>query len=103
MVPKQVDTTATGANGKTVTSDQTYTKTADGHIQTGTVTGPNGNTSSDNRDVTYTHDANGDTTRTMTGSVTGPNGGTKLLGNTETYSKTVTPSTPAPTLPPTTD
>jgi hypothetical protein len=40
--------------------------------------------------VSFTKDANGDTTRTMTGSVTGPNGGTKIIGNTETYDKTVT-------------
>jgi hypothetical protein len=32
----------------------------------------------------------------MTGSVIGPNGGTKIIGNTETYDKTVTP---APTTP----
>jgi hypothetical protein len=94
---KQVDTTATGANGKMVTSDQTYTKTGDGYTQTGTVAGPNGNMSTDNHDVTYTKDANGDTTRTMTGSVTGPNGGTKFIGNTETYDKTVTPTPPPAT------
>ena len=63
------------------------------------MTGPKGNTSTDNRDVTYTHDANGETTRTMTGSVTGPNGGTTLIGNTETYTKTVTPP-PTTTTPP---
>jgi hypothetical protein len=94
----QVDTTATGPNGKTVTSDQTYAKTSDGYTQTGTVTGPNGKTSTDNHDVSYTTGSNGQITRTATGSVTGPNGNTKDFGNTETYTKTVTPN-PAPTNP----
>jgi hypothetical protein len=93
---KQVDTTKTLPDDKTVTSNQTYTKTSDGYDKTGTVTGPNGNTSTDNKDVTFTKDANGDITRTATGSVTGPNGGTKLIGNTETWTKTYTPN-PAPT------
>jgi hypothetical protein len=97
---KQVDTTKTLPDDKTVTSDQTYTKTSDGYDKTGTVTGPNGNTSTDNKDVTFTKDANGDITRTATGSVTGPNGGTKLIGNTETWAKTYTPNpTPAVTTP----
>ena len=96
---KQVDTTATGPNGKTATSDQTYTKDANGYTQTGTVTGPNGGTSTDNRTVGFTQNSNGTTTRTATGSVTGPNGGTKLIGNSETWTKTYTP-TPAPATPP---
>ena len=95
---KQVDTTKTLPDDKTVTSDQTYTKTSDGYDKTGTVTGPNGKTSTDNKDVTFTKDANGDITRTATGSVTGPNGGTKLIGNTETWAKTYTPN-PAPATP----
>lgn len=92
---KQVDTTGVGANGKTVTSDQSFTKTSDGYDKTGTITGPNDKTSTDNVDVIYTKDANGEITRTATGSVTGPNGGTKLIGNTETWTKTFTPN-PAP-------
>jgi len=62
---KQVETPTTGPNGKTVTSDQTSTKERKGKV-----------------------------TRTTTGSITGPNGDTKLIGPTETYDKTVTPSTP---------
>jgi len=92
---RQVDTTATGANGKTVTSDQTYTKTGSGFSQTGTITGPNGQTSTDTRDVNYSRATNGETTRTASGSVSGPNGKTTDFGNTETYTKTVTPH-PAP-------
>jgi hypothetical protein len=95
---KQVDKTVTLPDDKTVTSDQTFTKTSDGYDKSGTVTGPNGKTSTDNKDVTYTKDANGEITRTATGSITGPNGNTKLIGNTETWTKTVTPdTTPAST------
>jgi hypothetical protein len=93
---KQVDTTATGPNGKSVTSDQNYTQEGNGYSKTGTVTGPNGNTATDNKDVTFTNDGNGEVTRTATGAVTGPNGNTKLTGNTETWTKTYTPN-PAPT------
>jgi hypothetical protein len=97
---KQVDTTATGASGKTVTSDQTFTKDSNGYIQIGTVTGPNGKTATDNKQVAYVKDANGETTRTATGSITGPNGGTKLIGNTETSSTTYLPNpSTAPALP----
>jgi hypothetical protein len=89
---KQVDTTKTNPNGTTRVSDQTYTKTGNGYDQTGTVTHANGKVTTDNKDVNVTTDANGDITRTMTGSITGPNGGTRLIGNSETYSQTVTPN-----------
>jgi len=88
-----VTTTATGPNGKTTTSDQTYTKTSNGYSQTGTITGPNSKTSTDTRNVSYI-DSNGVITRTATGSVTGLNGQTATGGNTETYTKTYTPATP---------
>jgi len=89
---KTVDTTATGPNGKTVTSDQTYDKTSNGWTETGTVTGPNGGTSTDNKTVSFSNNGNGTVTRTATGSVTGPNGNVKQFGNSETYTKTYTPS-----------
>ena len=79
---------------KPATSDQTYTKTSNGFTQTGTVTGTNGKISTDNRDVAYTNNGNGTTTRTATDSVTGPNGNTKTFGNTETGTKTYTPNPP---------
>lgn len=92
---RQVDGNITGPNGKTSTSDQTFTRDGNGYTQTGTVTGPNGKTSTDSRDVGYVSDRNGEITRTATGSITGLNGETKQFGNSETCTKSYTPN-PAP-------
>jgi hypothetical protein len=93
---RTVDKTATGPNGKTSTSDQTFTKTNDGYTRDGTLTGPNGKTATDQSTVTFTKDANGDTTRTQTSEVTGPNGKEHTGSNTETYSQSTTPASPNP-------
>jgi hypothetical protein len=91
---RTVDKTTTGANGKTVTSDQTYTKSSDGYVKDGTVTGPNGKTSTDESTVTYAKDPNGETTRTQTTEVTGPNGQVHTGSNSETYNQSFTPTPP---------
>ena len=88
---RTVDKTATGPNGKSATSDQTYTKASNGYVKDGTVTGPNGNSATDQSTVTFTKDANGQITRTQSTDVTGPNGGVHTGSNSETYTRTVTP------------
>lgn len=94
---KQVDTTVMGPNGKKVTSDQTYTKDADGYTKAGTITLPNGEVSTDNINVGVTKDSNGEITRAAVGTITLPNGATKPVDKTETSTRTFTPASASTT------
>lgn len=88
---EQVNTSFTGPNGKTATSDQTYNRAADGYTKNGTVVGPNGKVGKDDVNVTVSKGSNGATTRAAVGTIAGPHGVAKTINNTETSTKTFAP------------